>query len=136
MSIKHWGALAVFCGLLLAAVPALAHHSVAAEYDLTKPVDFKGTLVQMEFINPHAMLHLEVTNKDGSKTVWIFQTTAAGTLRQKGLARKEQGGLYVGMPLEITGYGAKNGLPRGYISTLKLPDGRLVTVWHGDPNGN
>ena len=135
MSNKYWGALVVFCGLLLVALPAMAHHSVASEYDLTKPVDFKGTLVQLEFINPHAMLHLEVTNKDGSKTVWIFQTTAAGVLRQKGLARAENGGLAVGMPLEITGYAAKQGGPRGYISSLKMPDGRVITVWHGDPNG-
>ena len=91
MSSKRWGALVVFFGLLLAAMPAMAHHSVASEYDLTKPVDFTGTLVQMEWINPHAMLHLEVTNKDNSKTVWIFQTTAAGALRQKGLARAENG---------------------------------------------
>ena len=41
----------------------------------------------MEWINPHAMLHLEVTNQDGSKAVWIFQTTGAAALRQKGLAR-------------------------------------------------
>jgi hypothetical protein len=132
---KHWAALAIFCGLLLAAMPAMAHHSVASEYDLTKPIDVTGTLVQMEFVNPHAFMHLEVTNKDGSKTLWIFQTTAAGTLRQKGLARAENGGLAVGMTLEITGFASKNGQPRGYIRTLKMPDGRLITVWYGDPNG-
>jgi hypothetical protein len=136
MSIKYWGALAVFCGLILGALPASAHHSVAAEYDLDKTIDFKGSLVQMEFINPHAMLHLEVTNQDGSKTIWIFQTTAAGTLREKGLARAEHGGLAVGMNLEIVGCPAKNGMPRGYIKSFKLPDGREITVWHGDPNGN
>jgi len=132
---KHWAALAVVCGLLLAAMPAMAHHSVASEYDLTKPIDVTGTLVQMEFVNPHAFMHLEVTNKDGSKTTWIFQTTAAGTLRQKGLARAENGGLAVGMTLELTGFASKNGQPRGYIRTIKMPDGRLITVWYGDPNG-
>lgn len=135
MSRKHWGALAVFCGLLLVALPALAHHSVASEYDLTKSIDLKGTLVQMEWINPHCMLHLEVTNADGSKTTWIFQTTAASALRQKGLARAENGGLSVGMQLEISGYASKNGAARGYIKTLKMPDGRVITVWYGDPNG-
>jgi hypothetical protein len=135
MRSRHWGLLIVFCGLLLTTMPALAHHSVASEYDLTKPVDFTGTLVQMEWINPHAMLHLEVPNKDGSKTTWIFQTTAAGALRQKGLARAENGGLAVGMTLEITGFASKNGQPRGYIRSLKLPDGRVITVWYGDPNG-
>jgi len=71
MSGKYW-ALALFGGgLLLAAIPAVAHHSVAAEYDFDKPIEFTGTLKQMEWINPHAMLHLEVPNRDGSKTVWI-----------------------------------------------------------------
>jgi len=135
MRSKVLGGLAVCFGLLLAALPAMAHHSVASEYDLTKPVDFTGTLVQMEWVNPHAMLHLEVTNKDNTKTVWIFQTTAAGALRQKGLARAENGGLAVGMTLEITGFASKNGQPRGYIRALKLPDGRVITVWYGDPNG-
>jgi hypothetical protein len=135
MSGKRWGAVVVFCGLLLAVVPAMAHHSVASEYDMNKKLDFTGTLVEMEFVNPHSFLHLEVTNSDGSKTVWIFQTTAAGALRQKGLARAENGGLAVGMTLEITGFAAKNGKAFGYIRTLKMPDGRLITVWYGDPNG-
>src|SRR5438445_13243823 len=89
--------MTLFCGLLLAAIPAIAHHSVAAEYDFDKPVEFTGTLKQMEWLNPHPMLHLEVTNQDGSKAVWIFQTTGAGALRQKGLARASQGGLTVGV---------------------------------------
>src|ERR1700694_196705 len=131
MRSKHWGALAIFCGLLLADMPAMAHHSVASEYVLNNKGDCTGTLVQMELVNPHSVLHLEVTNKDGSKTTWIFQTTAAGTLRQKGLARAENGGLAVGMTLEIIGFASKNGQPRGYIRSLKLPDGRLITVWYG-----
>ena len=137
MSSKHWGALAVFCGLLLAAMPVMAHHSVASEFNLDdKPVTFTGTLTQMEFVNPHSFLHLEVTNADGTKTTWTFLTTAAGTLRQKGLARAENGGLAVGMKLDITAALAKNGKPFGYIRTIKMPDGRVITVWYGDPNGN
>ena len=136
MSIRHWHLKAFFAGLLLAGIPALAHHSVAAEYDFDKPVEFTGTLKQMEWINPHAMLHLEVTNPDKSKTVWIFQTTGAGALRQKGLARASQGGLAVGETYTISGFAARNGKPQGFIKTLKMPDGRLITMWFGDPNGN
>jgi Family of unknown function (DUF6152) len=136
MSGKHLGLGVFFAGLLLSGIPAVAHHSVAAEYDFDKPVEFTGTLKQMEFINPHAMLHLEVTNPDNSKTVWIFQTTGAGALRQKGLARASQGGLAVGETYTIAGFAAKNGRPQGFIKTLKMPDGRLITMWFGDPNGN
>jgi Family of unknown function (DUF6152) len=136
VSSKHWALMTLFCGLLLAAIPAIAHHSVAAEYDFDKPVEFTGTLKQMEWINPHAMLHLEVTNQDGNKAVWIFQTTGAGALRQKGLARASQGGLAVGQTYTISGFAAKNGKTQGFIKTLKMPDGRLITMWFGDPNGN
>ena len=133
---RQYSALAVFfSALLLAAIPAAAHHSVAAEYDFDKPIEFTGILKQMEWINPHAMLHLEVTNPDGSKTVWIFQTTGAGALRQKGLARASQGGLAVGETYTISGFAAKNGKSQGFIKTLKMPDGRLITMWFGDPNG-
>ena len=136
MSGKHCGLVVFFAGLLLAGLPAVAHHSVAAEYDFDKPVEFTGTLKQMEFINPHAMLHLEVTNPDNSKTVWIFQTTGAAALRQKGLARASQGGLVVGETYTISGFAAKNGKSQGFIKTLTMPDGRLITMWFGDPNGN
>jgi Family of unknown function (DUF6152) len=133
---KYWASAALLAGLLVAAIPAMAHHSVAAEYDFDKPVQLTGTLTQMEWINPHAMLHLEVTNSDGSKAVWIFQTTGAGALRQKGLARASSGGLAVGQTYTINGFAAKNGRTQGFIKTLKMPDGRLITMWFGDPNGN
>src|SRR2546430_17674535 len=104
--------MTLFCGLLLAAVPSIAHHSVAAEYDFDTPVEFTGTLKQMEWINPHAMLHLEVTNQDGSKAVWIFQTTGAAALRQNGLPRAPQGGLSAGETYTLSAFAARNGRPQ------------------------
>ena len=78
-------------GLLLAAVPVAAHHAIAAQYDMDKAGEWTGTLKKMEFINPHSMLHLDVTGPDGKVTEWVFQTTNAGTLRTRGLARTGQG---------------------------------------------
>jgi DNA/RNA endonuclease YhcR with UshA esterase domain len=125
----------VVCGLLLAAVPAVAHHAVAAQYDMDKPVEITGALKKMEFINPHSMLHLEVTNQDGTKTVWIFQTTNAGTLRQRGLARSGPGSLEPGATYTVKGFAARNGNPMGFLRTLVFPDRREITFWFGDPNG-
>ena len=136
MSSNYWALTVVVAVLFAGAIPAIAHHSVAAEYDFDKPLQLTGTLTQMEWINPHAMLHLEVTNADGSKAVWIFQTTGAAALRQKGLARASAGGLAVGETYTISGFAAKNGKTQGFIKTLKMPDGRLITMWFGDPNGN
>jgi len=126
-----------FCGLLVAAVPALAHHAVAAQYDLDKPIEFSGTVVRMEFVNPHSMLHLEVTNPDGSKTVWKFQTGAIGTLRRLGLVRSSaDGGLKAGDMVTASGFAARSGNAMGMLKVLRMPTGRVITTWSGDPNDN
>ena len=130
MSYRCFGALAV-CGVLLAGVPVIAHHALQAQYDFEKPFEFEGVLVKMEYVNPHSMMHLEVTAADGSKTVWIFQMEAAGNLRRRGLARE----LKVGDTYAATGFAARNGKSMGFLKTLKMPDGRMLTMWFGDPNG-
>jgi hypothetical protein len=135
MSIRLLGAVGGL-GLLLAAVPAIAHHAVAAQYDMQKPIEITGALKKMEFINPHSMLHLDVTNPDGSKTTWVFQTTNAGTLRSRGLARSGPGSLEAGAAYTVKGYAARNGNPMGFLRTLVFPDGREMVFWFGDPNGN
>ena len=120
----------------LAAVPVLAHHAVSAQYDMKKPIEITGTLKQMEFINPHSMLHLDVANPDGTKTEWVFQTTNAGTLRSRGLARSGPGSLQQGATYTVKGYAARNGNPMGFLRTLVFPDGREIVFWFGDPLGN
>lgn len=135
MSTRSLAILAVV-GLLVAAVPAAAHHAVAAQYDMQKPIEITGALKKMEFINPHSMLHLDVTNQDGTMTTWIFQTTNAGTLRQRGLARSGPGSLETGAKYTVKGYAARNGNPMGFLRTLVFPDGREMVFWFGDPNGN
>jgi hypothetical protein len=52
-----------------AAVPVLAHHSFAAEFDAKKPVKLRGTVVKMEWINPHSWIHIQVKNDDGTSSV-------------------------------------------------------------------
>ena len=126
----------VFGSLLLAASSAFAHHAVAAQYDMDKPGEWTGTLKKMEFINPHSMLHLDVTGPDGKVTEWIFQTTAVSALRQRGLARSGPGSLEVGAKYTVKGYAARNGNPMGFMKTLTFPDGKEVVFWFGDPNGN
>ena len=132
---SSWIAVA-FSGVLLAAWPVAAHHAVAAQYDMDKPGEWSGTLKKMEFINPHSMLYLEVTGRDGKVTEWVFQTTAVAALRQRGLARSGPGSLEVGAKYTVKGYSARNGNPMGFMKTLVFPDGKEVIFWFGDPNGN
>ena len=134
MKFKMLGVLTVV-GVMLAAVPLPAHHALAAQYDLDAPVDITGTLVKVQFINPHSMLHLEVTNADGTKTPWVFQTTNAGTLRTRGLARSGPGSLTPGATYTVKGFKARNGNPMGFLRTLVTPEGTEITFWFGDPNG-
>ena len=132
MSSRLWGALVLVCGFFLTAVPATAHHSVASEYDFNKPLELTGVLTRVDWVSPHSMFHLEVTNPDGSKTVWLFQTGNAGALRrQKEFAGKR----LVGETFTILGFAARNGKTQGFIKSMKMPDGQSVTMWFGDPNG-
>ena len=127
----------VVCGWLMATGSALAHHAVAAQYDLDKPIEFSGTVVRMEFVNPHSMLHLEVTDPDGTKTIWMFQTGAIGTLRRLGLVRSSaEGGLKPGDHVTASGFAARSGNPMGMLKELRMPTGRVITTWSGDPNNN
>ncbi len=139
MSSKSWRALLTVVGaLLLAAMPLQAHHSIASEFDFEKPVELKGVLTRMDWINPHPILHLEVTNSEGLKTVWIIQTANSllGTGVTANLRRlPSQGGLEAGQTYTIQGFSAKNGKPSAFMKSVKMPDGRLVTAWFGDPNG-
>jgi hypothetical protein len=122
---------------LLAAAGVLAHHSVAAEYDLDKPIEFSGTVVRMEFVNPHSMLVLEVTNPDGTKTIWRFQTGAITSLKRLGLVRSSaEGGIKAGDHVTASGFAARSGNPQGMLKQLRMPTGRVITTWSGDANGN
>ena len=127
---SSWIVLAL-SGLLLAAVPVAAHHAIAAQYDMDKAGEWTGTLKKMEFINPHSMLHLDVKSPDGAVTTWVFQTTNAGSLRSRGLARNA---MVQGASYTVKGFAARNGNPMGFLRVLVFPDKKEMTFWFGDPN--
>src|ERR1700719_4117956 len=125
MNSKHWRAWVVLAGLSLAVLPALAHHSIASEYDFNKPIELKGTLLKMDWINPHSVMHVEVTGSDGSKTEWLFQSYGSNNpLRRP----PSQGGLEVGQTYTVSGFAAKNGKSQAFLKSVKMPDGRVVTL--------
>jgi len=122
-------------GVLAVTVPAAAHHSISGQYDFKKPVELTGVLEKIEFINPHSMAHFIITNPDGTKTKWTFQTQAAATLRRSGLARSGPGSLKEGDTYTVRGFAARNGNPMGFMRSMTFPDGKEMTFWFGDPNG-
>jgi hypothetical protein len=107
--------------MLALTVPALAHHSFAAEFDGNAPVTLKGTVVKMEWINPHTWIHLDVKNPDGTVTRWMIEGGTPNTLVRRGFTRDS---LKVGTELTIDGFRAKNGTNRANGADMILPDGR------------
>ena len=108
---------------LLMAMPASAHHSAVAEYDLAKPVKVTGTVTRVEWSNPHIWFYVDVKNADGSVTNWGFSGGAPGVLQRRGVSRTS---MKIGDEVVVQGYRAKDGSFNGSGDTVTFPDGRRV----------
>jgi uncharacterized protein DUF6152 len=126
--------LLAFVALLIAAIPAAAHHSVQAEFDLNKPLTLTGVVTKVEWINPHSYLYLDVKDESGNVKHWAFEMAGPGALRRAGLSRADRGGLKAGDTVTISAVAAKDGSDAGLIKDVTLPDGRKFTIWTSDPN--
>ncbi len=106
--------------ILMAGVSALAHHAFSAEFDATKPVALRGKITRMEWINPHAWMHLEVTKEDGSVENWMIEAGPPGALVRRGW-RKDS--VAPGIEVLVEGYQAIDGALRANGRDVTFPDG-------------
>ena len=110
-------------GLLLAAVPVVAHHSFAAEFDANKKVTITGTVTKVEWSNPHARFYIDTKDENGKVVNWDFEMASPNGLMRRGWTRNS---LKPGDVVTVVGYGAKNAPYVGNASSLTMSDGRKM----------
>src|SRR6516165_12602224 len=118
----HRSALALFM-VVVSSLPAFAHHSFSAEFDGTKPVRLVGKITRVEWTNPHAYLHLDVTDTRGKTANWGAESAGPGALTRRGWKKTD---LKIGDSVVIDGYRAKDGSNLVDCRRITLPDGRSI----------
>jgi hypothetical protein len=116
--------------LLVAALPAFAHHSFSAEYDIEKPVTITGTLTKLEWVNPHGWIYVDVKGADGKVVNWAIEFGGPNALLRRGVRKTD---FPLGVELVIKGYLAKNGTPTVNGTSVKFPDGRNLYTGSSGP---
>lgn len=116
--------LLIVAGLMvLAAGSASAHHAFAAEFDADKPISLRGTVTQMEWINPHSWIHVEVKGPDGKVTEWMIEGGAPNALLRRGFTKAS---LPPGTEILVEGFAAKSGKNRANGRDITFSDGRKL----------
>ena len=110
-------------GLLLSGLPASAHHSVALQYDMTKEITVVGTIVDLEWRNPHAWLHLEAENDGGELELWRIEFGSANSLYRRGWRPAH---LPIGSIVTVHGLPARDGSRSVDGEEVTLADGRRL----------
>lgn len=132
MKCRILSVLAVSGALMIPAVPLLAHHSFAAEYDSNKPINLSGSVTKVEWTNPHVRFYIDVKDASGATTNWEFELGSPNGLMRKGWTRNS---LKEGDKISVDGYLAKDGAHLANARTVSLPDGRKVFAGAADDGG-
>jgi hypothetical protein len=107
--------------LVIGGARVAAHHAFGAEFDPNAPVKLQGTIVRLEWVNPHTWIHMEITKPDGAKETWAVEGGTPNTLLRRGLTRDT---LKIGTEIIVDGYQTKD-------HSLKRANGRDVTFTNG-----
>jgi hypothetical protein len=117
-------------GLLLMAIPALAHHSFGAEYDASKPITLTGVITKVEWTNPHSHFFMDVKDDKGQVANWKFEGYPPGVLYRTGWKRDS---MKPGDTVTVSGWRARDGTNWAHSRQVTLKDGKKL--FFGPPSG-
>ena len=122
MNGKYVG-LAVALAMAVTATPAIAHHSFAAEFDAARPVQLKGTVTKIEWMNPHAYFYIDVKDESGKVTNWGMEMGSPNGLMRQGWSRNS---MKIGDEVTVEGSRAKDGSNIGNARSVTLTGGQKL----------
>src|SRR5438874_4872452 len=112
-----FGIFLATAAILIASLPAIAHHAFAAEYDADQPVTLKGKVTKFEWTNPHARFYIDVADEKGTLTNWNLELASPNVLKRNGWSIKS---IQVGDLVSVEGSRAKDG--------SKMANAKVVTL--------
>ena len=124
--------IALAAALLIASTATWAHHAFAAEFDVKKPVKLRGKVTKMEWINPHAWIHVDVADESGMVHDWMIECGAPNGLLRRGFTKAS---LPPGTEILVTGWRAKDDSFRANGSDITLPDGKTLFLGSSNNDG-
>lgn len=124
MKLYTLSALAGFF-LTTASAPGFAHHAFSAEFDVNMPVTLEGTVVEMEWVNPHSWLVVDITKEDGTEERWRVEGGAPSALLRRGWNRNS---LPPGTHVIVQGFQARDKSLRANARDILFPDGRRLFI--------
>ncbi len=122
MSRRAWIAAATVLAVT-AGSRLLGHHAFSAEFDASAPVTLRGPVTKVEWINPHAWIHIDVTTAKGTHEAWMVEGGTPNTLQRVGITRDS---IKIGTVIVVAGFKAKDGRLRANGRDITFPDGRTL----------